>query len=54
MDMLPVDERAAAAAEIVRKLRWRGSSYRISALTGEGCRELSSAIMKFLETGKTP
>src|SRR2546421_6623293 len=52
MDMLPAEERKTAAARLVRRLRWRGPSFCISALTGEGCRELSFAAMKFLETGK--
>jgi GTP-binding protein len=51
MDMLPTTERKAAAADIVRRLRWRGPSFCISALTGEGCRELGFAAMKFLESG---
>jgi GTPase len=52
MDMLPAEERETSAASLVRRLRWRGPSFCISALTGEGCRELSFAVMKFLETGK--
>src|SRR2546425_2096432 len=52
MDMLPAEERETAAAGLVRRLRWRGPTFCISALTGEGCRELSFAVMKFLETGK--
>jgi GTP-binding protein len=52
MDMLPAAEREAVAAKFTRGLRWRGPSFCISALTGEGCRELSFAVMKFLETGK--
>jgi len=52
MDMLPAAEREAVAAEFTRALRWRAPSFCISALTGEGCRELSFAVMKFLETGK--
>src|SRR6266581_2076948 len=52
IDMLPAEERKTAAASLVRRLRWRGPSFCISALTGEGCRELSFAAMKFLETGK--
>jgi GTP-binding protein len=52
MDMLPAEERETAAAALVRRLRWRGPSFCISALTGEGCRELSFAVMKFLESGK--
>lgn len=53
MDMLPAEERKAAAADIVRRLRWRGPSFCISALNGEGCRELGFAAMKFLESGTT-
>jgi GTP-binding protein len=52
IDMLPAEEREVAAAKLVRRLRWRGPSFCISALTGEGCRELSFAVMKFLESGK--
>ena len=52
MDMLPAEERKTSAASLVRRLRWRGPTFCISALTGEGCRELSFAAMKFLETGK--
>jgi GTP-binding protein len=51
MDMLPAKERKSVAADIVRRLRWRGPSFCISALTGEGCRELGFAAMKFLESG---
>ena len=53
MDMLPAAEREVSAAKIVRGLRWRGPSFCISAVSGEGCRELSIAAMKFLESGKT-
>ncbi len=53
MDMLPAEAREAAAGRLIRKLRWRAPSFCISALTGEGCKELSFAVMKFLETGKT-
>lgn len=52
MDMLPAEEREAVAGRLIRKLRWRAPSFCISALTGEGCKELSFAVMKFLETGK--
>ena len=53
MDMLPAKERKSAAADIVRRLRWRGPSFCVSALTGEGCRELGFAAMKFLQSGTT-
>jgi GTP-binding protein len=53
MDMLPGEERDEVTGDLVRRLRWRGPSFRISALTGEGCRDLTQSVMKFLETGKT-
>jgi len=52
VDMLPAEERLNFAGSFVRRLRWRGPCFSISALTGEGCRELSSAVMTFLESGK--
>jgi GTP-binding protein len=52
IDMLPAEEREPAAQAIVRKLRWRGPHFAVSALAGAGCAELSSAVMRFLETGK--
>ncbi|MSQ73375.1 MAG: GTPase ObgE [Betaproteobacteria bacterium] len=52
MDMLSGEERGKAAARFLKSLRWRGRSFTISALTGEGCRELSFAIMEHLETGR--
>jgi GTP-binding protein len=59
MDLVPADERAKVQSELLRRLRWRGPCFAISAATGEGCRELVFAIMKFLETpsdepGKRP
>ena len=52
MDMLTGEAREAAEKDLVRRLRWRGPTFCISALTGEGCRELTLSVMKFLETGK--
>jgi GTP-binding protein len=52
IDMLPVEEREAVTGTLARRMRARGPTFRISALTGEGCSELSHAVMKFLETGK--
>jgi len=53
MDMLPGEKKGTVVDELVRRLRWRGPTFAISALTGEGCKELSYSVMKFLETGKT-
>jgi GTP-binding protein len=50
IDMLPPEERAPTAAKFLKKLRWTGKSFMVSALSGEGCAELSAAVMNFLET----
>jgi GTP-binding protein len=42
-------ERARRIAEFKRRLRWRGPTFEISALTGEGCAELCRAIWTHLE-----
>jgi GTP-binding protein len=48
-DLLSPEDRDPAARRIVRGLGWKGKSYIISALTGEGCKELVYAIMEYLE-----
>lgn len=49
IDMLLPEERDAACNRLLKALRWRGPSFRVSALTGEGCRQLCAATMAFLE-----
>ena len=48
-DLLPDDEAEQRAREIVRRLRFRGPHFLISAATGRGTKELAQAIMGFLE-----
>jgi GTP-binding protein len=48
-DLLPPSEAEQRAREIVRRLRYRGPHFLISAATGEGTRELAEAVMRFLE-----
>jgi len=52
IDMLPAEDREAAASALVKKLRWRGKRFAVSALSGEGCKELGSAVMQYLESEK--
>ncbi|MFZ5555338.1 MAG: Obg family GTPase CgtA [Pseudomonadota bacterium] len=49
IDMLSEQQRADAVARLKRSLRFRGPVFEISALTGEGCRALTYAIMEHLE-----
>jgi GTPase len=49
-DLLPDEEAEKRAADIARRLRYRGPRFLISAVTGRGTRELAEAVMQFLET----
>ncbi|TCV89084.1 Obg family GTPase CgtA [Sulfurirhabdus autotrophica] len=49
MDMLPSDEREATLKNFLKEYGWEGKSFIISALTGDGCKELTYAIMEHLE-----
>ena len=44
VDMLPVDLREQRIKEFVRRLRWKGPVFPISALTREGCERLIRAV----------
>jgi GTP-binding protein len=48
-DLLAPENRAHAVKEIVRRLRWKGPYFLVSAVSGEGCRELCQAVMRHLE-----
>jgi GTP-binding protein len=49
MDLLPEEARDAAAKAIVRKLRWKGPWFMVSAATGEGTREVCLKVMQYLD-----
>lgn len=44
LDVVPEDERETRVKDIVRRLRWKGPVFRISALTREGCEPLVRAV----------
>ena len=48
-DLLPEDKREKMVKSFVRKLGWKGKTFIISALTGDGCRALTFAIMDHLD-----
>ena len=48
VDMVPAEERRARVQEIVRRLRWKGPVFEISALTHEGCDRLVRAVYAHL------
>ncbi len=51
-DLLSPKDLKDRAAEIVRRLRWKGKVYTISALTRTGTRELSADVMTHLESAR--
>jgi GTP-binding protein len=44
LDMIPAKERGARVKDFVKRLRWKGPVFQISALTREGCEALTQAI----------
>jgi GTP-binding protein len=48
-DLLPPGEAEKKAKAIVRALRYRGPWFLVSAATGAGTRDLTEAVMRFLE-----
>ncbi|MBI3042828.1 MAG: GTPase ObgE [Betaproteobacteria bacterium] len=49
IDLLPAEARRRAAMRFLKNLGWKGKSFIISALTGQGCRELAFAVMEHLD-----
>ena len=44
LDMVPQDERAAKVKDFVKRLKFKGPVFEISALTREGCESLIKAV----------
>jgi GTP-binding protein len=49
LDLVPPEQREKRVKAIVKKLRWRGPVYGISALAADGTKRLTQDVMKFLE-----
>ena len=52
LDMVDKNERAQRVDQFVKEFAWDGKVFSISALTGEGCKELTYAIMQHLEENR--
>jgi GTP-binding protein len=48
IDMVPEDERVKRVADFVKRYKWKGPVFEISALTGLGCEKLCYAIYDYL------
>jgi len=49
LDMIPADERAARVKDFVKRLRFKGPVFEISALTREGCESLVQAVYQHIK-----
>ncbi|WP_166259071.1 Obg family GTPase CgtA [Marinobacter salicampi] len=49
LDMIAEDEREAHCRAIIDELAWEGPVFQVSALTGEGTRPLTQAVMRWIE-----
>jgi len=49
LDMVPEEERAARVKDFVRRLRFKGPVFEISALTREGCERLVQAVYQHVK-----
>ena len=49
IDLVPPEDREKRLRAFVRKLGWKGKTFKISAISGEGCRELAGAIMDHID-----
>ncbi len=54
LDMVPADERAARVKDFVRRLRWKGPVFEISALTRDGLQPLMEAIWQHVAAQQRP
>jgi GTP-binding protein len=54
IDMVPVDERAKRVKDFVRRFRWKGPVFEISALTREGCEPLIRAVYRHVSAMRNP
>jgi len=53
IDALEASDADAGIRRILRRLRWKGPWFKVSALTGEGCREVCAAAQRFLHAPPT-
>ncbi|CAN7735943.1 GTPase ObgE [Pseudorhodoferax sp. LjRoot39] len=53
LDMVPTEERAAKVKDFVRRLRFKGPVFEISALTREGCEKLVQAVFQHIHAEKS-
>ncbi|HEU4458362.1 MAG TPA: GTPase ObgE [Methylibium sp.] len=53
LDMVPADERAERVRDFVKRYKWKGPVFEISALTREGCEALVQAVHRHVASFQT-
>ncbi len=54
LDMVPAEDRAKRVKDFVKRFKWKGPVFEISALTREGCEPLIRAIYQHVSTMRNP
>ena len=54
IDMVPAEERAKRVKDFIRRFRWKGPVFEISALTREGCEALTRAVYQHVAAMRNP
>ncbi len=54
LDLIPEEERAARVAGFVKSYRWKGPVFAVTAINGDGCRELIFKIQDWLDANRAP
>ena len=54
LDMIPAEERAERVKSFVKRLRWKGPIFEVSALTREGCEKLVRAVYEHVALHANP
>ncbi len=52
LDMVPEDEREQRIKDFLKRYKWKGPCFSISAINGEGCQALVHAIMNHLDQAR--
>ena len=52
MDLVETTQQQKTIERFIKAMKWKGRYFSISAITGDGCKELSFEIMKFIEARK--
>lgn len=53
IDMIPEEDREQKVKEFIKRYKWKGPVFQISALTGMGCDKLCQAIQTYLDEQNT-